>query len=97
MSADPLKLTPLMVRAVCRVVAVAALPVHDPAVVADVADVADPAVVADVALPLRLAVIVPAEKLPEASRATTFDAVFADVASTAQVVAEEPLKFEPVK
>jgi hypothetical protein len=46
MFADPLKLTPLIVRAVCRTVAVEALPV-------------------------RAAVIVPAAKLPEASRATT--------------------------
>ena len=54
-------------------------------------------VVAVVALPLRAAVIVPAAKLPEASRATTLDAVFVVVASTAQVVAAEPLKLEPVK
>ena len=70
--AEPLNETPLIVRAVCRVVAV-------------------------VALPLRAAVIVPAEKLPEASRATTLDAVFAEVASTAHVVAAEPLKLEPVR
>jgi hypothetical protein len=38
------------------------------------------AVVADVALPLSEAVIVPALKLPEASRATMVDAVLADVA-----------------
>jgi hypothetical protein len=72
MLADPSKLTPPIVRAVCRVVAV-------------------------VALPDRAAVIVPAAKLPEASRATTLEAVFADVASTAQVVAAEPLKLEPVR
>ena len=54
-------------------------------------------VVAVVALPLRAAVIVPAEKLPLASRATTLLAVFAEVASTAQVVAAEPLKLEPVR
>jgi hypothetical protein len=54
-------------------------------------------VVAVDALPDNAAVIVPAEKLPEASRATIFDAVFAVAASTAQVVAEEPLKFEPVR
>jgi hypothetical protein len=70
--AEPLNETPLIVRAVARVVAVEEFPV-------------------------RAAVIVPAEKLPEASRATTFDAVFADVASTAQVVAAEPLKLEPVR
>ena len=39
-----------------------------------------PAVVAVVALPLKAAVIVPAEKLPEASRATIVDAVLALVA-----------------
>ena len=50
-----------------------------------------------VALPLKAAVMVPAEKLPEASRATTLEAVLADVASTAQVVAAEPLKLEPVR
>ena len=49
------------------------------------------AVVALVAEPLNVAVIVPAEKLPEASRATTLDAVFASVASTANVRAAEPL------
>ena len=57
----------------------------------------DPAVVEVVALPLRDAVIVPALKLPEASRATTVEAVFADVASTAHVVAAEPLKLLPVR
>lgn len=82
MLADPLKLVPFIVRAVCRVVAVAALPVVEEDVVA---------------LPLKDAVIVPAEKLPEASRATTFEAVLADVASTAHVVAAEPLKFDPVR
>ena len=80
--AEPLNETPLIVLAVCRVVAVAALPVVELEVVA---------------LPLRAAVIVPAEKLPEASRATTLDAVFAEVASTAHVVAAEPLKLEPVR
>ena len=63
--AEPLKLTPLIVLAVCSVVAVAALPVVDEGVVA---------------LPLRAAVIVPAEKLPEASRNTIVEAVFALVA-----------------
>ena len=58
--AEPSKLTPLIVRAVCRVVAV-------------------------VAFPDRAAVIVPAEKLPLASRATTLLAVLALVASTARV------------
>jgi len=60
MLAEPLNDTPLIVRAVCRVVAVEALPV-------------------------RAAVIVPAEKLPEASRATTLEAVLAEVASTPKV------------
>ncbi len=55
------------------------------------------AVVAVLALPLKLAVIVPAEKLPEASRATTLEAVFADVASTAHVCAAEPLYAVPVR
>ena len=62
--AEPLNETPLIVRAVCKVVAV-------------------------VALPDRAAVIVPAEKLPEASRATTLDAVFAEVASTFNVTVPE--------
>ena len=53
--------------------------------------------VAEVALPLKLAVIVPALKLPEASRATTLEAVFADVASTVHVCAAEPLYAVPVK
>ena len=63
--AEPLNETPLIVRAVCSVVAVAALPVVDEEVVA---------------LPLRAAVIVPAEKLPEASRNTIVEPVFALVA-----------------
>ena len=60
-----------------------------------------PAVVADVAveaLPDNVAVIVPALKLPEASRATTLDAVFAEVASTAivpLVVIVPPVRYEP--
>ena len=65
MFALPLNETPLIVLAVCRVVAVAALPVVELEVVA---------------LPLRAAVIVPAEKLPEASRNTIVEAVFALVA-----------------
>jgi hypothetical protein len=48
------------------------------------------AVVALVAAPLRVAVIVPAAKLPEASRATTLEAVLTSVASTANVRAAEP-------
>ena len=44
-----------------------------------------------------VAVIALAEKLPFASRTTTFEAVFVSVASTAHVVAAEPLKFEPVR
>jgi hypothetical protein len=61
------------------------------AVVAVVAEPAVVAVVAEVALPLSAAVIVPAEKLPDASRATTLLAVLAEVASTAAVTAAEPL------
>lgn len=49
------------------------------------------AVVALVAAPLKVAVIVPAAKSPEASRATTLEAVLADVASTANVRAAAPL------
>ena len=49
--------------------------------------VAEPA---DVAEPLNVAVIVPAEKLPEASRATTLEAVLVEVASTEKVRATEP-------
>ena len=55
-------------------------------------------VVAVVALPDSAAVIVPALKLPEASRATTLDAVFKEVASTARVplvVMVPPVKYEP--
>ena len=50
-----------------------------------------------VALPLKLAVIVPAEKLPYPSRATTLEAVFSDVASTVHVCAAEPLYAVPVR
>jgi hypothetical protein len=70
--AEPLNDTPLIVRAVCKVVAVEALPVN-------------------------VAVIVFAAKLPETSLATTLLAVAASVASTSQVVAADPLKFEPVR
>ena len=49
------------------------------------------------AAPLRVAVIVPAEKFPEASRATTLEAVLAEVASTVAVTALEPLKLLPVR
>ena len=49
------------------------------------------AVVALVAAPLRVAVIVPAEKLPLESRATTLEAVLVAVASTVAVTAAEPL------
>ena len=55
------------------------------------------ALVAEDAVPVRFAVIVPALKLPLASRATTLLAVLAEVASTAHVVAALPLKLEPVK
>jgi hypothetical protein len=50
-----------------------------------------------VAVPLKVAVIVPAEKLPLASLATTLLAVLASVASTAIVEADEPSKLSPVK
>ena len=55
------------------------------------------ALVAVDALPLSVAVIVPALKLPEASRATTLEAVLADVASTVHVCAAEPLYAVPVR
>ena len=47
--------------------------------------------------PLNVAVIVPAEKLPDESRATTLEAVLAEVASTVAVTAAEPLKLVPVR
>ena len=50
------------------------------AVVALVAEVADVALVAVEALPFKVAVIVPAEKLPEASRATIVEAPLAEAA-----------------
>ena len=53
------------------------------------------AVVALVAAPDRVAVMVPALKLPEASRATTLEAVFTSVASTAKVRAAEPSNVPP--
>ena len=55
------------------------------------------AVVAVEALPDNVAVIVPAEKLPEASRATSLEAVLAEVASAAIVTAADPLYEVPVK
>lgn len=75
MLAVPLNETPPMFLAVCKAVAVAALPVVEPDVVAEVAVEA---------LPFKAAVIVPAEKLPEASRATMALAVFALVAVVAE-------------
>jgi hypothetical protein len=56
-----------------------------------VAFVADVAEVAVEALPLKVAVIVPALKLPDASRATIVEAVFALVALevTVNVAAED--------
>ena len=60
------------------------------AVVALVADVAVVAVVALVAFPLSVAVIVPAEKLPDASRATIVEAVFALVALDVTVKVAAP-------
>lgn len=71
MSAVPLNETPPMFLAVCKAVAVAALPLVEPDVVAEVA--------VD-ALPFREAVIVPAEKLPEPSRSTIWLAVLLLVA-----------------
>lgn len=53
------------------------------------------AVVALVAAPLKVAVMVPALKLPDASRATTLEAVLASVASTAKVRAAEPSNVPP--
>ena len=53
------------------------------------------AVVALVAEPDRVAVMVPALKLPDASRATTLLAVLASVASTANVRAAEPSYVPP--
>ena len=50
------------------------------------------------ALPDKAAVIVPAEKFPDASRATTLEAVLADVASTAivpLVVIVPPVRYVP--
>jgi hypothetical protein len=64
--------------------------------VARVAVVAKVAFVAEDAAPLKVAVIVPALKLPEASRATTLLAVFRLVASTANVRAVDPLKVPPL-
>ena len=62
------------------------------AVVAKVAVAALPEVELDVeAFPFNVAVIVPAEKLPEASLATIVDPVFALVALVASVTAPEPL------
>ena len=54
------------------------------------------------ALPVNAAVIVPALKFPEASRATTLEAVLALVASTARVKAapseppSPPVKYDPL-
>jgi len=73
MLALPLNDTPLIVRAVCKVVAVAALPEQEAAVVAVVA------------LPERAALIVPAEKFPLLSRATMALAVLALVAEVAEL------------
>ena len=70
--------------------------VADEAKVALVADEAKVALVAEEAAPLKVAVIVPALKLPEASRATTLLAVLVVVASTANVRAVDPLNVPPL-
>jgi hypothetical protein len=75
MLAVPLKDTPPIVRAFWSAVAVAALPVVELEVVA---------------FPLRAAVIVPALKFPEASRATMVLLVFALVALDVTVKVEPP-------
>ena len=68
------------------------VPAEPPAkLVAVVALVALVALVAVEALPFKAAVIVPALKLPEASRATIVEAVFKFVALVASVTAVEPL------
>ena len=54
-------------------------------------------VLAVLALPLRAAVTVPALKLPEASRATTLDAVLLGVASTLSVGVEPSPDVPPVR
>jgi hypothetical protein len=59
------------------------------------AAVANDAEVAVDAFPDNVAVIVPALKFPEESRATTFETVFVDVASTANVLAVDPLNVPP--
>jgi hypothetical protein len=81
----------VVVTQVGYIVALVVVSLVMPVLVALVAFVADVALVALVALPLKVAVIVPALKLPEASRATTLEAVFKFVASTAKVRAVEPL------
>ena len=76
MFAEPLNETRSIVRAVVRVaalVAVAALPVHVP--------------LEPEAFPVKFAVIVPATKLPEASRLTIIFTVFAAVAPCSPPVA----------
>ncbi len=78
-SADPL--TDFPVAPIVRVRPV----VHVAALVALVAVVADVALVAVEALPFRVAVIVPALKFPEPSRATIAFAVFALVAVVAEL------------
>lgn len=67
--------------------AIATIPVTFPAVVAVVADVAV------VALPANAAVMVPAVKLPDMSRATTVEAVLADVALDVTVNVAAPTWF----
>ena len=77
-AAVPSKFTPLIARAVCNAVAVAALPVVLPE---------DP-----LTFPVRFAVIVPAVKLPLASRATIALAVFAEVAVVAELLTFEAVE-----
>jgi hypothetical protein len=75
-AAVPSKFTPLIARAVCNAVAVAAFPVVEP----------DEPLTFPVTFPVSAAEIVPAEKLPDASRATMADAVFADAAVVAELL-----------
>ena len=96
---EPLKLVPVKYAPLVRTALVLAVIVMLPEPLNDTPLIvlAVWSVVAVSAFPVNAAVIVLAAKFPRVSLATIFEAVAVVVASTAQVVAVEPSKFEPVR
>jgi hypothetical protein len=102
MSVVPSNNTPLIVLAVCNLVVEKAFP-DSVAPTNSLAStlinllVPDVAVTFPLTLPIRSAVMVPASKSPALSLATILPIILDELASTAHVVATEPLKLAPVR